>query len=317
MDADDLQVFLAAWRHGSVSKAAAALGVGVSTTSRRLDRLETHVGQPLFVRTASGLAPLPAAEALHPHAVAAERSLHEGAAAIAALEPGVQGRVTIALPSDMVQLILLPHLPHFARAHPEVELVFHQGTGLADLMRREADIAIRIVQPTDGEELVAVRLRTVEHAVFGARAYLDEVGRSRDAAAYRWVGWSPELEHLPSEQWLRHVVGDRPYALRSGHPTTLRHAAAAGVGLAVLPRLFGQLTPTLEEWALDAPPLPDAHLWMVTHRALRHAPRVAATWDYLVERLRDDPDQDDLAVLRPELAAAYGLDFTTAKSSSS
>lgn len=309
VDADDLQVFLAAWREGSVSKAAARLGVGVSTASRRIDRLEEHLGRPLFVRTASGLAPLPAAEALRPHAEEAERALLAGAAAVESLELAVQGRVTVALPSDMVQLVLLPHLPTFVRRHPEVELVFRQGSGLADLMRREADIAVRVVQPTAGEELVATRLRPVAMGVFGSRRYFEEVGRSPDPLAHRWVSWDPELGRLPEAEWLRSIIGDRPIALRSSHVSTIRLAAAAGVGLALMPQLFGHLTPTLEPIALDVPDVPPTHLWMVTHRALRHAPRVAATWDHFVERLREKPEQDDVALLRGELAEAYGLSF--------
>jgi len=77
----------------------------------------------------------------------------------AGLDERPAGRVTLALPVDMVQLVVLPELASFTDAYPDVELVFDQGSGLADLMRREADIAVRVVRPTSGDELVATRPR--------------------------------------------------------------------------------------------------------------------------------------------------------------
>ena len=312
---DDLDVFLAAFRAGSIVQAAARLGVGVTTVSRRLDRLEEHVGQPLFARTSTGLDPLPAALALRPHAEAAEQALLAGQAAIAAQEPSAHGRVTIALPTDMVLLVLLPHLAQFTRAHPQIELVFDQGNSVADLMRREADIAVRVVRPQAGDELISTRLRPVELAVFGSRTYLRD-HPSPHGDAHIWVGWTEALEHLPESRWLQQVSPNARYALRTSHTTTVRLAAAAGLGLAVMPRLFGQLSPTLQEVTLEGPPPPTYDLWLITHRALRHSARVDAVWTYLDQRLRA-ADQDDLAMLSAELHDAYGLTFDSVTNHSS
>ncbi|MEZ4240942.1 MAG: LysR family transcriptional regulator [Myxococcota bacterium] len=315
---DDLAVFLAALRAGSVTRAATDLGVGITTVSRRLERLEAELGQPLFARTSAGLAPLPAAEALRPHAEEAERSVHAGRAALTALDPRPRGTVTVSLPTDMTNLVLLPVLARLIDAHPELQLVFDQGTEVRDLMRRESDIAVRGVRPDSGEELVSTRLRAVGLGVFGSERYLRE-HPSRDPGAHRWIA-PPEGARLPENQWIAQAAVEARVVLRSAHGETVRQAAAAGVGLVLIPHVFGQVTPTLREVALDGPPLPVFDLWLVTHRALRHAPRVAVVWDWLVDRLREataDGLENGARRLRAELAEVYGIDFTTANQSSS
>lgn len=224
---DDLACFLAAWREGSAKRAASALGVSVSTVGRRLDRLEQALGKPLFVRTAEGLEPASAAHALLPHALAAEYAVHAGVNAVAAVDEAPVGRVTIALPADMVQLVLLPVMAEFLEAFPGIELVFDQGSGLADLMRREADIAVRIIRPTEGEELVVTRLRDVELSVFARPSYLATLADPSDPTAHRWITWPESLAHVPEATWLARTVPDARIALRANNPTTARLAAAA------------------------------------------------------------------------------------------
>ncbi|MEO0602631.1 MAG: LysR substrate-binding domain-containing protein, partial [Myxococcota bacterium] len=254
--------------------------------------------------TASGLSPTPAGEALRPHAEAAEHALHAGRAALRTFDAGPIAPVRVALPADMVELVLLPGLAAFADAHPAVELVFDQRPGLANLMRREADIAIRSVRPTDGEELLSMRLRPIQSAVFGRPSYL-EAHPSLSPADHRWIGWTQDRSHLPDMAWLAEVAPQAKFALRTTDGRTLRHAATAGVGLALLPRVFGRVTPQLREVTLDGPPPPVADLWLVTHRALRHAPGVAELWTWLSDRLRPT-HADETAWLRAQLAEAYG-----------
>jgi DNA-binding transcriptional LysR family regulator len=98
----DLAVFLAAAREGSATRAAARLGLTVTTVTRRLSKLEEATGRPLFVRTADGLTLTSAEEALFPHAERVEQSALAGLASVQALEERPSGRVELALPGDMV-----------------------------------------------------------------------------------------------------------------------------------------------------------------------------------------------------------------------
>ncbi|MCA9568989.1 MAG: LysR family transcriptional regulator [Myxococcales bacterium] len=292
----DLPVFLAVVREGSASRAAAALGVGVSTVTRRIGALEAELGSPLFVRSPDGVELTPAGRELLPHAEAAERALLAGRAAVAGLESGVRGTVTVALPSDMLLLVVLPRLRPFLDAHPDLVLAVDQHERVSDLSRLEVDIAVRVEVPERGEELVASRLRTVRFAVFCSESALRDVRDPSDPSCHRWIGMTrpdPDIDAL---------AGNR-YALRFSSPVSVRHAVAAGLGSAVLPTTFGHAVPGLVEV-----PIPfdrSFPLWLISHRAVRSSPPVAAVWAELERLLREAPDDD--VMLRASLGV-YGWD---------
>src|SRR6478609_9570878 len=140
--------FLAVYREGSLSGAARALGLTQPTVGRHLDALETALGTSLFTRSQNGLRPSTGAAALVPHveAMASAAAALGRAASGEALEERGAVRVTA---SEMVGIeVLPPALAGFREAHPliDVELVLSNRT--ADLSRRDADIAIRMVKPT-------------------------------------------------------------------------------------------------------------------------------------------------------------------------
>ncbi len=305
----DLSVFLALWRSGSATRAAERLDTSVSTVTRRLDRLEATLQTTLFVRTSDGVVPTAAGRALLAYAESAERAQSAARITLAGLREGPAGVVSVSLADDMVHLILLPVLPELSRAFPDLVVDLRHGPGLVDLMRLESDIAIRVVPPREGDELVARRLRDVGYAVFARPAYLAEVADPSDPAAHRWVSWTEEREHLAAARWLREAVPSPRYAMRSNALPTIRLAAAAGVGAAVLPLTFGRLTPHLAQVAVDGPPMPVESLWLVTHRALRSTPRVAPVWDWLVSHLQGPGDDAAPAVVRDRLQATYGVTF--------
>lgn len=296
----DFRVFLAACRSGSISRTAEALGVSLSTASRRLATLEEELGTALFARTPAGLEPTPAAHALRPHAEAAERAVLAGRAAVESMDTTPVGQVSIAVPPDMTLLILLPRLRGFLEAHPQLTLVLDSGPAVADLNRREADIAVRIERPTVGEELIFSRLRTVDWGLFCRADLLATLADPADPACHRWIGWSGGG---PLGAWQDGLTGGSA-ALRSSGFVEMRHAIAAGLGTGVLPTLFGELTPGLVQVPIPAPP--PVELYLVTHRAVRDSPRVAAVWRELERLLRQGDPAEERAELEASIRAAYG-----------
>ncbi|MCB9678062.1 MAG: LysR family transcriptional regulator [Alphaproteobacteria bacterium] len=303
----DLAIFLAVSRQGSASRAARELGTSVSTVTRRLAALEAEVGRALFVRTPTGLEPTAAAHALRPHAESAERAVHAGRAAIDAMDATPRGAVTIGLPGDMTVLVLLPRLKPFLDAHPELELSLDTGLALADLERREADVAVRVALPP-GDSLVARRLRTVDWAAFSTPAALEGVRDASDPAQHAWIGGldgsAPEDDFGPAFAGVR-------YRIRCTTPVHVRHAVASGLGAAVMPALFGELTPGLVRLPIET--RPPTELYLVTHRAMRHSPRVAAVWDMLIELLAEGDPAEEHALLADALEAAYGFGVARAR----
>ncbi len=286
---DDLKVLLALQRHGSLKRAAEALGVNISTVSRRLDALEEALGAHLYDRTPDGVRPTAAAEQLVPHAEAMERAAAGLVRGLEGLEVEVEGTVRITAPPGLVDAFLAPALVELVQLHPRLRLQLLSTIGYADLSRREADLALRIVRPESGD-LVAKRLASHPWCVVACPALAAALGVLRDANAARWVTWGEELGHLPDARWLgAHVDRDR-VVLETSSMTAQLEAVRAGLGAMVVPRPYAAL-PGLAAVrvgrALGATlaALPEGTLWLVGHRALREVPRVAAVWAWLEERL--------------------------------
>jgi DNA-binding transcriptional LysR family regulator len=294
---DDLRVFLAAFRHASLTKAAGELDVSVSTVSRRLTAFEETLGQGLFVRTNDGLVPTAVALVLVPHAERVEQEMLDAQSALVGLEEAPSGLVRIAAPDDMTHLVLLPKLRTLIRRHPGLRLSIVQGYGLEDPGRREADIAIRVGRPNRGDDLLVTRLRDVELGFFASPRYLAEIARPEDPRAHRWLDSEAENETF-NDRWFA-SIGCEP-VVRLNKLTSVRIAAAAGLGIALMPTLFAALTPGLVAVPLSIPVPPPMPLHMVTHRAIRQSPRVRVVWDFLDDLIRWRPDRDDIAVILAE-----------------
>lgn len=278
---DDLSCLLAVYRGGSLSAAGSALRLDPSTVSRRLRALEDAVGGALFVRTPDGMRATALALRVLPHAEQAEAAVLAAQAAAAGAEQRVEGRVRIAAAEGLAAYVLAPAMPDFLRRHPALSVDILASPHLADLSRREADIAVRFVRPEAGDLVMKSIGRSGQYRAFATRAY---AAAHPDAASLDWISWRPELASLPEAQLFRAHVG-RPARMTSGSMVVMLEALLAGAGAMLLPERMagveGGLVP------LDCvPPIPfEVQIWLVTLRALRHVPRVQAVWSWLEELL--------------------------------
>ena len=159
---DELRTFVEVSRDGSLSGAARRLGLTQPTVGRHIDALEAALGLTLFTRSPRGLTPTPAALALEPHVEAmatAAAALGRAASGEAAADRGAV-RVTA---SDVIGCeVLPPILAAFHAAHPGIAIELALSNRTADLARRDADIAVRMVRPTQSG-LVARRIGSLAH----------------------------------------------------------------------------------------------------------------------------------------------------------
>ena len=291
LDWDQVRVFLAVARAGQLARAAARLGLDVSTVSRRLDRLEDELGVALFDRTRDGTVATAAAEAMLPAAEDMERGLAQFAAAVDAVETTAEGIVRLTAPPGVADAFIAPLLARFYQRFPRVAVELDASIGYADLTRREADLALRAIRPKSGD-LIAVKVVSTPVAPMTSPAYASELGRLARWSDARWITWGADLAQLPTARWFReHVTGAAP-VLRTSHYASQLAAAAAGLGVVLASepfRFVRSLVPVAIRKALqpswDALPVED--LWLVGHRALRTVPRIAALWDFLAEHLAD------------------------------
>jgi len=285
LDWESVRLFLAIVRERSLARAGARLAVDVSTVSRRLDRLEADLGGRLFDRTREGTTATVLAEQMLPHAEEMELSAARFAAAGAHVETKVEGVVRLTVPPGIADTFVAPALVGLYERHPNLVIELDASVGYANLTRRDADLAIRAQRPSTGE-LIAVKLVTAEARPLTSERYARELGKVKRLEDVRWIVWDRDLAHLPDAAWLRKFAPDIAPVLRTSHFASQLAAARAGLGVLVTAHPFASsgLVEIEHARSLDAAwsELPSGALWLVGHRALRHVPRVAAVWDFIV-----------------------------------
>lgn len=287
LDWRDARVVAALLQSRSLSAAGAALGVHAATVARRLEALEAALGGRLFDRTPDGVAPTALAERLAPHAEAMARAADALVLAAQHRELRPEGEVRLTAPPGAAEFLLAPALPRLLRRHPGLRIALDASVAYADLTRREADVALRTRRPTAGD-LLARRLGRSADAVFAARRQAAEVGTLRRLEDATWITWGEDLAHLPHAQWILSRVPAERIALRTSHLGAQVAAARAGLGLLLLDRAVAAAldlveVPLAAELRRGLPAPAATELWLVTHRALREVPRVAAVWEFVVQ----------------------------------
>ena len=292
-DWDDVRVFLAAFRDGSLGVAAGHLGVDVSTVSRRLGAFEQALGARLFDRTRQGLVRLEAAEALLPAAEAMEAAHGRLTRDASATRAEAKGVVRLSIAPGMADVFIAPALPALRSRYPHITLELDASTRVVDLTRHAADLALRSVEP-EGAELIVTKLTRARWVAVGGKRFAKNVGRLKRWDEVPWIAWDRDLSSLPAARWLSQHVPGADVALRTSHFASQVAAAEAGLGAALVPVPYVkkrklvelQFVPAL---ALSAAAWPEDDLWLVGHRALREVPRVDAVWNFLKSLPWDHP----------------------------
>lgn len=282
MDWDDLRYFAELARTGSLSAAARALKVDHTTVARRVSSLEQSLGVRLFDRLPRGWALTADGE----QAADRVRLLEEEVFALSAFARGrahaLGGTVRVSAPPAFGALFVMPRLGLLRERHPGIELDFIGESRIANLTRREADLALRIGRP-EGASMVARRLPGFAYGLFAHRDYVASV----PPVEWTFLGHDETLEHSPPQQWLRRYAAGRPLAIRTNDITGLMHAVRAGIGVAVLSRYMAELAPELVciEQGDD---LLQRELWLVVQSDVRRSPSVRAVMDILIEVIERD-----------------------------
>lgn len=286
LDWEQVRLFLAVMRERSLVRAGERLHLDVSTVSRRLDRLESELGGRLFDRSREGTTATVLAEQMLPHAEEMELSAVRFAAAGAQIETEVEGVVRLTMPPGIADTFIAPALSRLRERHPRLLIELDASVAYADLTRREADIALRAARPSSGE-LVAVKVVTARSAPLTSPSYAKALGRLKRLEDARWIAWNRDLAHLPDSMWLTNHAPSVVPVLRTNHFASQLAAARGGLGVVITAHPFTEigLVKVAHARALDDAwsVLPSASLWLVGHRALRHVPRIAAVWSFVLE----------------------------------
>jgi DNA-binding transcriptional LysR family regulator len=274
-DWDDLRYFLTLVDCGTLSGAARALGVEHTTIARRIDALEASLTLRLFDRIQKGWSLTSDGAALIPHARRAEQEIQSLMRA-AAGSASVTGVVRITAPPALATFFLAPRLGDVLGRLSGIEIELLAESRVVDLMRREADIALRFRRPT-AAGLTVRAVSVVEYGLYASASYL--FGRSPQE--WEFLGYTDSMSDSPQQQWLDRFRGQRRYRLRSNDLSTLCEAAVAGLGVTVLPQYVSQLHTRLVPVESESRPA-NRKLWIVMHQDVRRAARVRAIADELI-----------------------------------
>jgi DNA-binding transcriptional LysR family regulator len=285
---DDIRVFLAVARHGSLRAAGRALGLSQPTVGRRLAAFEQTFGGPtLFDRLPEGLRLNAAGEAL----VAAAERLEGAALALerrrAAASPNLSGTVRVSV-GEWAEGLLARHCGRSEDdgLPPGITLELVPSPQTANLARRDADLALRHGVPEAGNLFVA-KVGAIAGALYKSRAGI----RAPSEAAERWITYTEEQAHFISARWLdQHIRNSGGRVVLRASTLAMRvEAIRAGVGTGLLPCYAGDCDPLLERVTAPVPELA-ADYWVIVHRDLRRAACVRAVIDWIrgiFERHRD------------------------------
>jgi DNA-binding transcriptional LysR family regulator len=279
------RTFLAVFREGSLSRAARALALTQPTTGRHIDELEAALGASLFTRSSIGLRPTAVAVALVPHveAMASAAGAVRRAASGEAVEERGAVRVTA---SEMIGVeVLPPALASFRQAHPRIDVELVLSNRTADLLRREADIAVRNVKPTQAT-FVTRKLGAVRVALHAHPRYLQAHGAPRsidDLRSHAIVGFdaAPSVRAIPNVSM---PITRDLFAFRCDSDLGQYAALKAGFGLGFCQLGIGKrdgLVPLLRDVVGF-----DVGVWLVMHKDAKASRRVRLLFEHLGAHLK-------------------------------
>ena len=234
-DWDDLRLFLAATRAGTLAGAGARLGVDAATVGRRLARLETALRSTLFVRSPSGIQLTAAGSRLMAAALEAEASME---AVSRAAEPNiVGGTVRISAAEGFGAVILAPALPALHAAHPGLRIELAAQSGFLSPSKREVDIAITLTA-SKSARVAHEPLTDYQLGLYAAPAYLKRRGAPENAEALQahdMVGYVEDLLYAEELRYLEEIGPNLRPALSSSSIRAQVEIIAHGGGIGVLP----------------------------------------------------------------------------------
>lgn len=279
--------FLVVMRTGSLSAAARRLRLTQPTLSRHIAELEAALGAgPLFTRSPQGLAPSDTARSMEAHALTMEAAAAAMVRAASGAPHEISGVVRIAA-SEVIGSEVLPAMLRDLRAkHPGLAFEVVLSNQSADLLRREADIAIRMVRPKQ-VALVAKKIGDVMLGLFAHPEYLAAHGRPKsldDLKRHAIVGYDREAGGATVIRDMSKAFTPALFAYRTDDQVAQLAAIRAGVGIGVCQVALAKREPRLTRlFAKEA--AFRIETWLTMHEDLRASARMRAVFDHLAAAL--------------------------------
>jgi DNA-binding transcriptional LysR family regulator len=280
LDWNDLRYFLAVCRAGTLVGAARSLHVRHSTVGRRVEALEAALGVSLFMRAPDGFVLTEAGSGIVSLAEEAERAVAAVERRVAGGDKRIDGIVRVTT-SESFSGFLMRRLPELQAQHPTLTVEVLTGNASLDLMRREADLAIRFMETTQAD-LICKRLCDAGWSLYASETYLARAGNPKtptDLARHDIIGFDETMARSPGAIWLEeHKAGAR-VVVRCNSLMSALNASIVGMGVAVLPCFLAEAEPSLRRLTDEV--LATRAIWVVFHPDVAQIRRVRTVIDFV------------------------------------
>lgn len=283
IDWQDVRIFVALARHGSLSAAARMLAVNHATIARRLHSLEQSLGEKLVERRPEGYVLTPAGT----HALEAATDMEQAAQ--------ILGRgMTDGAPSGLVRInaspglssgFLVSRLPALATRYPKLDIDLAPALRSISLERHEADIAIRFDRPKDGD-FIARKVATVGYGFYGTEDACLSVENGSDPVL---IGFNEADANLSASTWMTRHFPRARVAFRAKDQFLQAIAARSGIGLALIPHYIGRSDPELRRCDLGAVPA-SKEVFVLTRTRDKKDASIRVVADELVAMFEQESD---------------------------
>ncbi len=276
-----VQAFLAVAEQGSLSAAARETGVSQPTLGRQIKAIEAQLGVSLFTRQAKGLNLTEAGRAILPAATAMAEAATRFATVAAGRDMSVSGTVRVTASVFVAHYILPGIIADLRRRHPDIALELTATDDAENLLFREADVALRMFRPTQ-LEVVTRKLGELQLGFFASGAYLARRGNPAsvdDLISHDLLGYDRSERFIRGAAELGWKLTRDDFVFRCDQATIHPEIIRTGCGIGVMETKVADsmgLVRLLPDFAL-----PGLELWLTTHEALRHTPRIDAVWRLL------------------------------------
>ena len=286
LDWNQLNAFLETAETGTLSAAARKLGLTQPTLSRQVAAIEKRMGVTLFERVGKSMAITPTGLDLLEHARAMGVAAQALSLAATGSSQALVGVVSVSA-SDIVAAQLMPPLVRLLREQePGIAIEVISTNALSDLQRREADIAIRHVKPTQ-PDLIARLIRDAQANFYASEDWVKVHGHPRsakEAAALSFVGSDRSGQYLSYLRQHGLPLSDENFSCYADHSVAHWALVRQGMGIGAMMEEIALATPGIVQVLDDVPPV-RFPIWLVTHRELRTSRRIQLVFEALAQGL--------------------------------
>lgn len=279
--------FLAALDQGSLLGAARLLNMSQPTLGRHIAELESQLGVLLFERTGRGLVATATALQL----AQAARSMEAGALQLSRTLSGAQsqsaGTVRITASVPVAVQLLPPVLAAMRQALPDIQIELVSSNQVSNLLRREADIAVRMMRP-EQNSLIARKIGDVRLGAYASRGYLESrapLRKASDLLQHELIGGDADPAILQGFAAMGFPVTRSAFALRSDDFIVQWQAVRAGLGIGFCADYMVRSDTDVVEVLAGQLKIPSLPMWLAVHREIRTNARIRRVFDYLANAL--------------------------------